>query len=114
MMQATANAAGGSSDATAGKIVDLRDMIDKTGCYARNVSSGFPMDNLFIGDSRLGCKSDADEQLILHITFNQFVKVRMIQERTVDIHKATDFFLCFCTSLLLDSIHQTHRIQHGI
>jgi hypothetical protein len=58
-----------------GKIVSLNGKIMKTGCYARNESSGFPMSNLFIGDSRLGCKSDADEQLILHIEFDEFVKV---------------------------------------
>lgn len=59
-----------------GKMVDLRDKIDNSGCYARNEAAGFPMSNLFIGDSRLGCKSDADEQLILHIAFNEFVKVK--------------------------------------
>jgi len=58
-----------------GKLMDLRDKIDNSDCYARNEASGFPMSNLFIGDSRLGCKSDADEQLIIHIAFNEFVKV---------------------------------------
>merc|ERR1712224_696840 len=37
------------------------------------------MTNLFIGDSRLGCKSDADEQLILHIAFQEFVKVHSLK-----------------------------------
>ena len=58
-----------------GKMIDLRDAIDKSQCYARNESSQFPMTNLFIGDSRLGCKSDTDEQLILHIAFHETVKV---------------------------------------
>ena len=58
-----------------GQMVDLRDKIEKASCYARNEAAGFPMSNLFIGDSRLGCKSDADEQLILHIAFQEFVKV---------------------------------------
>ena len=49
---------------------------EKSECFARNEAPGFPMTNLFIGDSRLGCKSDADEQLILHISFQEFVKVR--------------------------------------
>lgn len=65
---------GGSQDD--GKMVDLTSTIDKPRCYARNEASGFPMSNLFIGDSRLGCKSDADEQLILHIAFQEVVKVR--------------------------------------
>ena len=58
-----------------GQMVDLRDKIEKASCYARNEAAGFPMSNLFIGDSQLGCKSDADEQLILHIAFQEFVKV---------------------------------------
>jgi hypothetical protein len=37
------------------------------------------MTNLFIGDTRLGCKSDADEQLILHIAFQEFVKIKTIK-----------------------------------
>ncbi len=37
------------------------------------------MPNLFIGDSRLGCKSDADEQLLLHVAFNAVVKVHSIK-----------------------------------
>jgi len=59
-----------------GKLIDLKDKIDAKECYARNEAAGSPMSNLFIGDSRLGCKSDADEQIILHIAFNEFVKVR--------------------------------------
>lgn len=58
-----------------GQMVDLRDKIENASCYARNEAAGFPMSNLFIGDSRLGCKSDADEQLIIHIAFQEFVKV---------------------------------------
>lgn len=59
-----------------GKLLDLTSsVLEKKDCYARNESSAYPMTNLFIGDTRLGCKSDADEQLILHIAFNQTVKV---------------------------------------
>ena len=60
-----------------GKMLDLRDKIDSAASYAKNEASGFPMSNLFIGDSRLGCKSDTDEQLIIHIEFQEFVKVRL-------------------------------------
>ena len=60
-----------------GKMFDLtRTHLDKSECYARNEASGFPMTNLFIGDTRLGCKSDADEQIIIHVAFNEFCKVR--------------------------------------
>lgn len=58
-----------------GKFISLVSKMDKSGSYARNEASGYPMTNLFIGDTRLGCKSDADEQLILHIEFQEFVKV---------------------------------------
>lgn len=58
-----------------GKLIDLSLKFNKADCYARNESSQYPMENLFIGDTRLGCKSDADEQLILHIEFQEHVKV---------------------------------------
>lgn len=63
-----------------GKMIDLtKTHLDKSDCYARNEAKAFPMTNLFIGDTRLGCKSDADEQLIIHISFNEFVKVHSIK-----------------------------------
>lgn len=62
-----------------GKMIDLSAHIDNSDCYARNQAPGFPMTNLFIGDSRLGCKSDADEQLIIHISFQEFVKIKTIK-----------------------------------
>jgi hypothetical protein len=62
-----------------GRLIDLSGKIDKQDCYARNEAPGFSMSNLFIGDSRLGCKSDADEQLILHIAFQEFVRVKSIK-----------------------------------
>lgn len=76
-----AAAAGGggvppSAPADDGKMVELTRLIDSKECYARNQAPGYPMTNLFIGDTRLGCKSDADEQLIVHISFQEFVKVR--------------------------------------
>lgn len=59
-----------------GKMIELtQNFLDKDGSYARNESSSYPMTNLFIGDSRLGCQSDADEQLILHVSFTETVKV---------------------------------------
>ena len=61
-----------------GSMINLLSMVEETECYARNESTQYPMTNLFIGDSRLGCKSDADEQLIIHISFREFVKVREI------------------------------------
>jgi hypothetical protein len=67
-----------------GKLMDLIAKIDNSDCYARNEASGFPMTNLFIGDSRLGCKSDADEQLIIHVSFQEFVKVSLVSNGVVE------------------------------
>jgi hypothetical protein len=82
-MEALTNGVGGAQAAPKtdiGAMVDLtRESLDKAGCYARNESSAYPMPNLFIGDSRLGCKSDADEQLLLHVAFNEVVKVHSIK-----------------------------------
>lgn len=58
------------------QLINLSTCLDKTACYARNENAGFPWGNLFIGDSRLGMQSDADEQLILHLSFQEFVRVR--------------------------------------
>ena len=71
-----AAAAAGAEPNDDGKILDLNVKINNQECYAKNVDTRFPMTNLFIGDTRLGCKSDADEQLILHVAFQEFVKVR--------------------------------------
>lgn len=78
---AAAAAAGGEGGpqppaADDGKVVDLRDKVDGSGCYGRNVDARYPVLNLFRGDTTLGCRSDADEQLILHVAFKEFVKVR--------------------------------------
>ncbi len=75
----TPNAAGAppeSAPAEDGtKLIDLSDKLDKTQCYCRNENAAYPWGNLFIGDSRLSLQSDADEQLILHLSFQEFVKV---------------------------------------
>mmetsp|Transcript_24517 Transcript_24517/g.53711 ORF Transcript_24517/g.53711 Transcript_24517/m.53711 type:complete len:187 (-) Transcript_24517:944-1504(-) len=82
-MSSVAAVAGGGATETATsstkKTIDLTDKLDKTACYARNEHNRFPWTNLIIGDTRLGCKSDADEQLILHFEFNEFVRVHSIK-----------------------------------
>ena len=79
-LTATAGAAEGTEGSRdSGVAVDLSSKIDKPACYARNESASAPMSNLFIGDDRLGCKSDADEQLILHISFQYFCKIKSIK-----------------------------------
>jgi len=61
------------------KLINLSEKLDKPYCYARNENAAYPWGNLFIGDSRLGLQSDADEQLIIHLTFQEFVKVKSIK-----------------------------------
>ncbi|KAL7543724.1 hypothetical protein ACHAXR_013006 [Thalassiosira sp. AJA248-18] len=61
------------------KLIQLSDILEKTACYARNENTAYPWSNLFIGDSRLGMQSDADEQLIIHLTFQEFVRVKSIK-----------------------------------
>jgi len=78
-MEAAGGVAAAAQDPNQGKIVDLLDFVDKKGCYARNEDPRFPHSNLFVGDSRMGCKSDADEQLIIHIEFNQFIKLHSLK-----------------------------------
>jgi len=78
MMQGSAAPPANAPSSDNGKMNDLSDKLDKQQCYGRNIASAFPMTNLFIGDTRLGCKSDADEQLILHIAFNETVKVSLV------------------------------------
>ena len=59
-------------------LINLCDMLDKPMCYARNENNSYPLANLFIGDSRLGMQSDSDEQLIIHLAFQEFVKVSCV------------------------------------
>lgn len=61
------------------ELIDLSEKLDRSACYARNENAGYPWANLFIGDSRIGTRSDADEQLIIHLTFQEFVKVKSIK-----------------------------------
>ena len=70
------------------KPIDLSDKLEKSECYARNEDTRFPWANLLMGDTRLGCKSDADEQLILHFEFSEFVKVHSI--KLTEFNNGTD------------------------
>ncbi|KAJ0392260.1 hypothetical protein P43SY_002903 [Pythium insidiosum] len=57
---------------------DLGDAISRGGCYCLNEHPSFPFANLFMGDDTLLLKSDADEQLILHIEFQDAVKLHSL------------------------------------
>eukprot|EP01039_Chlorochromonas_danica_P011019 gene11022-12267_t len=58
---------------------DLTALLSKTSCYCLNESSPQQFNHLFAGDHTLTLKSDADEQLLLHLAFNQTVSLRRIQ-----------------------------------
>mmetsp|Transcript_3672 Transcript_3672/g.6804 ORF Transcript_3672/g.6804 Transcript_3672/m.6804 type:complete len:195 (+) Transcript_3672:65-649(+) len=69
-----------STPADDGSMVELTSShLDKSECYCKNESPNFKHTNLFIGDSTLGLKSDADEQLLIHIVFQDTVKVHSIK-----------------------------------
>lgn len=54
---------------------DLTPHIDTTGTYCLNEQSAHPHANLFNPDERFVLRSDADEQLLLHVPFKEIVKV---------------------------------------
>ncbi|CAN0268591.1 unnamed protein product [Phaeothamnion confervicola] len=60
------------------EVREITDMVSKQDCYCLNEQSVFPWQNLFIGDHRLLLKSDADEQLLIHIGFQETVKIHSI------------------------------------
>lgn len=57
---------------------NLSGLIAKSACFCLNEDSGHPYSNLFVGDHTLFLQSDTDEQLIIHIGFNQTVSLKHI------------------------------------
>ena len=58
---------------------ELNEVIDKKETFGLNIDGKFPFSNLFIGDAKLMTRSDADEQLLLHIAFNEAVSLQGIK-----------------------------------
>jgi hypothetical protein len=58
---------------------NLNQYLTKSACYCLNEDSRHPHGNLFVGDHTLPLKSDADEQLLLQLSFQQTVIVRKLQ-----------------------------------
>ncbi len=58
---------------------DITNLVSKSECYCLNEEQPGSHNNLFVGDDRLGLKSDADEQLLLHVQFNEMVKLHSIR-----------------------------------
>ena len=63
---------------------DITGIINKTGCYCLNEDAAAPHSNLFdfATDGSRVLKSDADEQLLLSLAFNQNVKLSSLQFST--------------------------------
>ncbi len=57
---------------------DLSERIAKSTCYCLNEASAGSYSHLFVGDHTLSLRSDADEQLLLHIGFNQTVNLQTV------------------------------------
>lgn len=55
------------------------DMLEKPACYCLNESKHHPHTNLFIGDDTLPLRSDADEQLLIHLQFQEFCKIKALK-----------------------------------
>jgi hypothetical protein len=64
--------------ASASTSQDLYSVILKTGSYCLNEDSKHPSGNLYMGDHTLFLQSDTDEQLLIHIVFNQTVSLKTI------------------------------------
>lgn len=59
--------------------VDITGEVNKKGVFALNEDRLKNHDNIFIGDRRLVCRSDADSQLLVHVPFNQSVRISAIR-----------------------------------
>lgn len=61
---------------TAGE--NITTLLQKNQCCCLNEDLKAPHTNLFVGDHTLPLRSDADEQLLLHLGFNQTMKLSSI------------------------------------
>lgn len=57
---------------------EITDRLVSNGCYCLNQASDGPYSHLFLGDHTLALKSDADEQLLLHLEFQQTMNLTQI------------------------------------
>ena len=57
---------------------NITSLLQKSQCCCLNEDLKAPHTNLFVGDHTLPLRSDADEQLLLHLGFNQTMKLSSI------------------------------------
>jgi hypothetical protein len=58
---------------------DVTTLLTKTACYCLNECAPQQFNHLFVGDHSLSLRSDADEQLLLHLAFNQTLALKQIK-----------------------------------
>jgi hypothetical protein len=58
---------------------NINSLLSKSGCFCLNEDTRAPHSNLFVGDHTLPLRSDADEQLLLHLAFNQTVRLSRVE-----------------------------------
>lgn len=68
-------------------MADVSSEIRRADVFALNAAPATPAANLFVTDPRLVLRSDCDSQLLLHIPFNQGLKLATI---TLDCGEAAD------------------------
>ena len=84
-----------SSNALFG-VGDLSDVIEIAKCYGSNVSQGKGIANLFMGDERLVCQSDDDEQIIINIVFREAVCIHSINIVAPETDEAPEDVKLYC------------------
>lgn len=67
---------------------NLQSNVSKSECYCLNEQKNFPLENVFQGDDTLVLKSDADEQLMMYISFNESAKLHSINIGAADNENA--------------------------
>ena len=60
-------------------VENVTNWILKSECYCLNEDVRAPHSNLFVGDSTLALQSDCDPQLLLHIAFQQTLKLSSLE-----------------------------------
>jgi len=70
--------------AASGGVENLTNQINKSSTYCLNEDARHPHTNLFIGDHTLDLRSDADEELLLHVSLMQTCKLSSLQ---ISFHK---------------------------
>lgn len=88
-------------------------LLHKSLCCCLNEDLRAPHTNLFVGDHTLPLRSDADEQLLLHLGFNQTMKLSSIILGVPDNSSCPKTLKLFCnqTNLGFDDATGTNKFN---